>query len=110
MNNNPIFRRLTENEMKLQKSDDKKYLLLLVYNDGVKDFEYKNDGRKATYDYLKLIVENIDVIESKVVSNNINFTEAISVYEFVKFVSSMLDDTYNIDDYVIGDEIYEEKQ
>lgn len=98
-------------------SDDpssKPYLLLLKLTD---DEEHMADtmwcvqiGRQDTYDYLKNLIksEAIDLHHSFVMSGNIKFEDAITVFRFMKTMrddEKILDgdEEFNIDDYTLGE-------
>ena len=84
----------------------KTYLILYIGTDedgkDMKSFEVK-EGRKEAFDFIKDIVEYIDIHESKVLTDNVSYNEAASVYEFMKYVSSIIEeDSFDIEDYNYG--------
>ncbi|MGL5751125.1 MAG: hypothetical protein ACRCXT_11395 [Paraclostridium sp.] len=107
----PLDRKLEPHEIqRLNELDEKQYVLLLEFNDGVKDFEFKT-GRIETYNYLKLIVEDIDIHNSRILADTMLVKDAkkVSIYRFFKLMEGVMKDTFNIDDYAIGDDIYDEE-
>ena len=73
-------------------------------------------GRQDTYDYLKNLVksEAIDVHHSFVISGNIKFEDAITVFRFMKTMredEKILDgdEGFDINDYTLGDGVPDAK-
>lgn len=84
----------------------KTYLVLYIGTDedgkDIKSFEAIK-GRKETFDFIKGMVEYIDIHESKVLTDNVSYNDAASVYDFMKYVSSIIEeDSFDIEDYNYG--------
>ena len=90
----------------------KTYIVLYIGTDedgnDVKSFEVV-EGRKETFEFIKGMVEYLDIHESKVLTDNVSYKDAASVYEFMKYVSSIIEeDSFDIEDYNYGyDNIYD---
>lgn len=88
--------------------EDRKYLLLYYASDekgeeDIKSFEFLT-GRTKTYEFIKNIIENIDIYKSKVIVETVTLNEMVTVYEFMKHISSLIEDTsFDIEDYNYGD-------
>lgn len=89
------------------KSKEKKtYVVLYIGTDedgnDVKSFEVV-EGRKETFEFIKTIVDFLDIHESKILTDNVTYKEAASVYDFMQYVSSMIEgDSFDIEDYNHG--------
>lgn len=60
-------------------------------------------GRKETFDFIKGMIEYLDIHESKVLTDNVAYKDAASVYDFMKYVSSLLEgESFDIEDYNYG--------
>lgn len=84
----------------------KTYIVLYIGTDDdgkdIKSFEVL-EGRKETFDFIKGIVDYIDIHESKVLTDNVAYADAASVYDFMKYVSSLIEeDSFDIEDYNYG--------
>ena len=84
----------------------KTYIVLYIGTDedgkDIKSFEVI-EGRKETFDFIKGIVEYIDIHESKVLTDNVSYSDAASIYDFMKYVSSIIEeDSFDIEDYNYG--------
>lgn len=90
----------------------KTYIVLYIGTDedgnDVKSFEVV-EGRKETFEFIKGMVEYLDIHESKVLTDNVCYRDAASVYEFMKYVSSIIEeDSFDIEDYNYGyDNVYD---
>lgn len=82
-----------------------KYLVLMYLTvDDVEEATFSiYTGRMETYENLKGLVENLDLMKSKVLTERVGLKDAISVYEFLKHVSDTTQDSFDVDEYVIGD-------
>lgn len=111
----PLFVKVEEqqivrDEVKQQiRPEDKTYIILYYMTidtgEDIKSFEVVT-GRKNAYEYIKGIVEYLDIHDSKVMVDNVPYAKAISVYEFMKLMSNhFMEDSFDIEDYNIGDEI-----
>lgn len=108
-----IFRKVNdeEKEILLQKINTRYLILYYLEEDGkeLQNFEIIK-GRINAYTFLKDLVEVIDLKESKVLTDNVPLKDAISVYEFMKHVSELIEDeTFNIDDYYIEGDVEDEE-
>jgi len=89
--------------------DDKKeksYIILYYLTDPETKEEDKSwevcYGRDRTYNFIKSIINYIDLESSKVVVEGLSFDEAKNAYETMKYLSQYMDDpTFDIDEYYI---------
>lgn len=112
----PLFVKADEQEIikddvikKQIRPEDKTYVILYYMTidtgEDIKSFEVVT-GRENAYEYIKGIVEYLDIHESKIMVDNIPYSKAISIYEFMKLMSNhFFEDSFDIEDYNIGDEI-----
>lgn len=97
-----------EEQQKQKKSADKKmYLLLYNYTDETgeehKTYE-KFEGRDSVYNFIKNLIENLDIYTSEVLVETVTCADAISVYDFMKYASQFYpEDSFDIEDYNYGD-------
>lgn len=94
-------------------AESRMYLVLIVGTDEngeeFKDWQFIV-GRKTAYDYIKSMVENIDLIESRIVVESETISETKTVLQFMKYVldTGLIEDPgFDIMDYVVGDYDYE---
>ena len=87
----------------------KEYLVLLIGVGG--DEEYYKDyqfikGRTATYEYIKTLIEDIDIDESYVLVEGVSLEDRVTVYEFMRHMHMHFfqDDAFDIEKYNQGDE------
>ena len=73
-------------------------LLLFVGNNSEQDFEIK-EGRTEAYEYLKGMIEEIDIEESKVLVDGVKYQDAASVHEFMTHMKNFFNDSFDIEDY-----------
>ena len=98
---------------KVEKGPEEREYLLLYYatderGEDIKSFEFLT-GRTETYEFIKNIIESLDIHESKVIVETVTLKEMISVYEFMKHISMLLEDTsFDIEDFNIGDDYEQE--
>lgn len=89
-------------QVKLEKSEQRYLILMYVKDDEDdtrKEFEIKT-GRKETYEFLKSMIDIIDVHESKILLDDLGLADASSVYDVMtKFCQIFDDDEFNIEDY-----------
>ena len=99
-----------EEEKEIKDPEERQYLLLYIASDDkgedIKSFEFIT-GRTATYKFIKGIIESLDIHESKVLVETVTLKEIVSVYDFMKHISSLLEDNFDIEDYNYGDGIEE---
>lgn len=85
---------------------EKREYLILYYseieNEEVKSFEIIT-GRKEAYEFVKSIVEFVDIHESKVLVSNGTLENAKTVYEYMKLMEVYFEDSFDIEDYNMGD-------
>ena len=93
-------------EFEYDADTDKEYLICYKYGDDeageVNDWK-KITGRKNLYEFIKSMVETMDLDDSFIISDTTTLDKAISVYDFMKKVVEEQglypDDNFNIDDY-----------
>lgn len=90
----------------IKKLNKKTYIVLYIGTDDegkdLKSYEVI-EGRKETFDFIKGMVEYLDIHESKVLTDNVAYKDAASVYDFMKYVSSLLEgESFDIEDYNYG--------
>lgn len=84
----------------------KTYVVLYIgtdeNGDDLKSFEVI-EGRLETFEFIKGMVEYLDIHESKVLTGTVGYDKAISVYDFMKYVSSIIEEnSFDIEDYNVG--------
>ncbi len=87
--------------------EEKKYLVLYIGMDDdkneIKSFEFI-EGRTATYNFIKGMIDNINIYDSKVVVETVALKDALNVFEFMKHVSKFIDDpSFDIESYNYAD-------
>lgn len=88
--------------------EERKYLILYFgtdpdNGDEIKSFEIIT-GRTATYEFIKNMIDSIDIHESKVMTtHDMTYDEAGSVYLFMKAMQQFFVDGFDIADYCTGD-------
>lgn len=102
----------TIDESKKKKSPEKRTYVILYYahedGDDIKSFEVII-GRTNTREFIKNMIECLNIHESKILVDTIPYEEALSVYEFMKAMEIHYSDGFDIEDYNIGDEIEEDE-
>ena len=68
---------------KLSPPEEREYLLLLTFYGETCTFQGVV-GRQETFDYLKAVIEDIDIGSSMVLAETVPFKDRITVYEFMK--------------------------
>ena len=105
--NNTVY--IKENK-KLSEPENREYLILLASFDGTNTYQGIL-GRQATFDYLKGIIEEIDVDSSMILAETVAFKDSITIYEFMKkCIDEELvqnDDGFDIEDYHITNDMEE---
>lgn len=91
---------------KINKPNKKTYIVLYIGTDeegkDLRSFEII-EGRKETFDFIKGMIEYLDIHESKVLTDNVSYKDAASIYDFMKYVSSLLEgESFDIEDYNYG--------
>jgi len=117
--NNDLFKRVSEQEFaKMKAAEDeelkkaekefdkkvnKKYILLLISNEDEDDKTWKEFlGRDSLVEYIKQIVEDVDIKHSLVLTENVSIKDAINIYEFMKYMyetKGYYNDGFDIEDY-----------
>lgn len=107
--NSKVVNNTTHNIVKKEEINpqDRKYIILYyaTVDDGeeIKSFE-EVVGREAMYEFIKNMVECLDIHRSIVLTDNVPYKNAISVYEFMKYIKRYFEnDSFDIEDYNIGD-------
>lgn len=88
----------------LSPPDEREYLVLLSYYDESISNTYQGVvGRQNVFDYIKSIVEDIDINKSIILAETVEFRNAISIYDFMKecILSESVknDDGFDIEEY-----------
>lgn len=85
--------------------EEREYLLLLYITDdsGESDnqiFEIIT-GREATYQYIKDMIDGMDINKSKVMVTDVTLKEALTIYQFMMVIKNKYytNDTFDIDEY-----------
>lgn len=60
-------------------------------------------GRTNAYEYIKDIIDDIDLEYSFILVETLSLKDRKSIYAFMKHVSSLIYDQFDIDDYIKGD-------
>lgn len=92
-------------EIAPENPEERQYILLIIPN----NMEEYDDmipwvsmiGRTAMYDYIKLNVEDIDVSQSVILTDNVAFKDALTVSQFVKYLHSadIVNDDFDISEF-----------
>ena len=98
----------------LKNRDKEKTYVVLYFATDEKGNEEKSwevkYSRKDTYNFIKSMINYIDLDESKILVSGVAYEDSKNAYEFMKFASQYMDDpTFNIDDYYIKDRVEEEE-
>lgn len=93
-------------KMNVEESPEERDYLLLLY---VADDKGETDdqrfeiirGRDATYQYIKDMIDGIDINTSKVMVTDVTLKEALTVYQFMTLMKNKYytNDTFDIDEY-----------
>ena len=88
----------------LSPPDKREYLVLLSYYDESISNTYQGIvGRQNVFDYIKSIVEEINIQESLILAETVEFKNAINIYDFMKecILNNAVknDDGFDIEDY-----------
>lgn len=93
----------------------KRYLILIVGTDedgdDFRDFEFVT-GRTAAYNYIKNLVEVIDLVDSKIVVDSEKIEDMKPVLRFMKYVLDtglIIDPGFDIMDHMVGDYDYDKE-
>lgn len=97
-----------------KKKDPEKRLYVVLYysyEDGeeVKSFEILT-GRTNAREFIKNMIDSIDIHESKILVETVAYEDALTVYQFIKEMEVYYQDGFDIEDYNIGDYIEIDKE
>lgn len=86
--------------------EQREYLLLLVYHDEELENTFQGYiGRQNVFDFIKSIIEEIDIEKSLIIAETVQFKDALNIYEFMKecILNDMVlnDDGFDIEEYII---------
>ena len=86
-------------------AEEKEYLLLLYVTDDSGDSDEQRFeiiiGREATYQYIKDMIDGMDINKSRVVVTDVTLKDALTVYQFMILIKNKYytDDTFDINEY-----------
>ena len=91
----------------LTPADEREYLLLLSYYDEKMENTYQGCvGRQNVFDFIKSIIEEIDIERSLILAETVQLKDAINIYDFMKDCilnqTVVNDDGFDIEDYVVN--------
>lgn len=86
--------------------NNREYLVLLVYYDEQLPNTFQGIiGRQETFDFIKSIAEEINMEESLILTETVEYRNAINIYDFMKecIMNKTVnnDDGFDIDEYII---------
>lgn len=96
------------NPMQMNNQDspeEREYLLLLYVTDDSGDSDEQRFeiiiGREATYQYIKDMIDGMDINKSKVVVTDVALKDALTVYQFMILMKNKyyMNDTFDIGEY-----------
>ena len=92
--------------------DQREYLVLLVYYDESLSNSFPGIiGRQNAFDYIKSMIEEINIEESIILTETVEFKDALNIYEFMKecILNGIVEneDGFDVDEYVISTDIEE---
>lgn len=83
--------------------EEKEYIVFFIMVDDYGDYEQRlweiKVGRTSTYEFVKSIIEDIDIHNSKVLVEDMTLQDAGSVYEFCKYMQNFYNDGFDVEDY-----------
>lgn len=85
--------------------DEKRYILLMIIENDISEEEKIFEvitGRVNAYNYLKDMIECMNIYESKIMGGNVSYNDAISVYDFMswcQYNELVKRDGFDIEDY-----------
>lgn len=87
--------------------EERIYVVLYIANDEkgeeIKSWE-EIEGRTNTYKFIKGMIDNINIYESRVLVETVSLADSLNVYEFMKITSKHITDTtFDIEDYNYAD-------
>lgn len=94
-----------ESEYYQKKSPDEKEYLIFYYATDDNGDEYKSfeliTGRKEAYEWIKSAIDFIDIDESRILVEGVNLENAVTIYDFLKYVKAFYyDDGFDVDEYI----------
>ena len=92
-------------ERSASRGDKNAFLLLVTFNDGTLHWEICEDRAKA-YEFLKWNIEDIDLIETQIISETLSFVDSISAASFLVHVidsGKIVDPGFDPMDYIPPD-------
>lgn len=57
------------------------------------------EGRDATREFIKTVVDEIDIKTGLILVDNVTLAESLSIYKFMKVIQKYYDDGFDIEDY-----------
>lgn len=78
----------------------RRYVLLLFYVGGDKIFEIIT-GQEESYDFIREIVEDIDLKASQILGEDSTIKTCKNIYDFIKAMRPYVQDPMDPDDYII---------
>lgn len=85
----------------------KEYIVLYIGTDDdkqdIKSWEkfVGKDGKEDAFNFIKNMIEHIDIYESKVLVSNVTLSDALTVKEFMEYTSEEFDPSFDINDYTV---------
>lgn len=99
--------------------EKKMYLICIMYYSGDTEWVLEQ-GRSNVYEFLKSIIDMIDIYESFILVENVSLKDRKSVYAFMSYIEKIFNDGFRIDDHAnlhedgsdeeTPDELYDIKQ
>lgn len=85
--------------------EDRQYLICIRTKDGsgVPDSWDIVTGRTGAYEYIKDIIDDIDMEHSFILVESVALNERKSIYAFMKYAGEFYSDGFDIEDYIKGD-------
>lgn len=91
-------------DIKPKSPEEKQYLICVSGIGDTPNDWYIAHGRTDAYDYIKGMIENIDINSSFILVESEKLKTRKSIYTFMKYVEKFYEeDPFDIDDYVKGD-------
>lgn len=87
-------------EIEMKKRKEKKYIIMYVMSNDDEERRWMPcTGRDAARDFIKIIVDEIDIKKSLVLVDNVALKNSVNVYTFMKKMAELYDDEFDIEDY-----------
>ena len=104
-----MARRVDNSKPRDKNPEEKEYLICIVNKNGT-DYDWDIiEGRTNVYEYIKEEIEFIDLEKSFVLVESLPLSGRKTIYAFMKYVQEFYEDSFDIEDYVIGDMTYDEE-